>query len=67
MITMKKTYEKVRALTNIRMSLCLCLSVLFILFYSTIVVTVGFSETVKLTIAQTNNLNGRLFAEEKSE
>ncbi|MBN2568429.1 MAG: hypothetical protein JXB42_03245 [Deltaproteobacteria bacterium] len=62
---MNKTYEKVRALTNIRMSLCL--SVLFIFLHFTIAVTVGFSETVKVTIAQTNNLNGRLFAEGTSE
>jgi hypothetical protein len=64
-INMNKTYEKVRALTNVKMFLCL--SVLFILFHFTISVTVGFTETVKVTIAQTNNLNGSLFDSGYSE
>jgi len=62
---MNKTYEKANALKHVKASFCL--SVIFVFFYFAIAVPVGFAEAVKVTIAQTNNLNGRLFAEEKSE
>ncbi len=56
--------ENVKASPYFKASLSL--SVLFILFYSFVAVSAGFAETVTITIAQTNNLNGRLFAYKSS-
>ncbi len=62
---MTRVSEKGKALTYFKASLCL--SVLYMLFYSLVAVSAGFAETVKVTIAHTNNLNGRLFAYKTSE
>jgi len=44
----------------------LCLSVLCMLLSSLVTVPSSLAQTVKVTIAQTNNLNGRLFAYKSS-
>jgi len=62
---MTRVYEKGTALTYFKASLCL--SVLYVLFYSFVAVSAGFAETVKVTIAHTNNLNGKLFAHKTSK
>lgn len=42
------------------------LSMLCVLLYALVGVSSGLAETVTVTIAQTNNLNGRLFAYKSS-
>jgi len=45
----------------------ICLYAFAMLYCSLMPVTSGFAETVKVTIAQTNNLNGKLFPSKASD
>lgn len=62
---MTQAYEKGKALTHFKASVIV--SALFLLFYTLLMTSIGYAKTAQVTIAHTNNLNGRLFAYKTSE